>query len=109
MFEFADLVTFDSASMTTMTQASGALENLIGREVVLDVSSPFVYVGTFAGEDHGYLVLESADVHDLRDTKTTRELYLLDARRFGIHENRKRVLVRQGEVVSLSALEDVIQ
>ena len=48
-------------------------------------------------------------VHDLRDTKTTRELYVLDSRRYGIRSNRDRVLVRLDEVVSQSALTDVIK
>lgn len=85
-----------------------ALERLTGRTVVLDVTSPYVYLGTLAGQDHRYLILEKADVHDLRDTNTTRELYVLEAHRHGVHHNRKRVLVRREEVVSISALDDVV-
>ena len=47
-------------------------------------------------------------MHDLRDTTTTRELYVIDSRRLGIRTNRERVLVRLEEIVSLSALDDVI-
>ena len=86
-----------------------SFEEFVGREVVLDVSSPFVYVGTLVSHDERYLVLETADVHDLRDTTSTRELYVLDSKRHGIRSNRRRVLVRREEVVSLSALEDVIE
>jgi hypothetical protein len=86
-----------------------ALQPLLGRQVVLDVSSLYVFVGTLAGVDHRYLILEDADVHDLRDSKTTRELYVLDCRRHGLGANRRRVLVRREEVVSLSALEDVVE
>jgi len=85
-----------------------AVEALVGREIVIDVTSPFVFAGTLVEQDHRYLVLESADVHDLRDTNTTRELYLLDTRRYGIRTNRERVLVRRDEIVSISALEDVL-
>ncbi len=84
-------------------------EEFVGREVVLDVSSPFVYVGTLVAHDDRYLILENADVHDLRDTASTRELYVLDSKRHGIRSNRRRVLVRIEEVVSLSALEDVTE
>lgn len=83
--------------------------SLIGRDVVLDASGTYVYLGRFAGEDAGYLVLEQADVHDLRDTSTTRELYVLEARRLGVRANRSRVYVRREQVVSLSALEDVVE
>jgi hypothetical protein len=53
-------------------------------------------------------VLEHADVHDLRDTNTTRENYVVNSRRLGIRTNREKVCVRIQEIVSLSALEDVI-
>ena len=86
-----------------------AVEQLVGQTVVLDVATPYVYIGTLQGHDLHYLILENADVHDLRDTNTTtRELYVLEAKRHGFHHNRKRVLVRREEVVSLSALDDVV-
>jgi small nuclear ribonucleoprotein (snRNP)-like protein len=92
-----------------MVAAPSEFEKLIGQEVVLDVVSQYVYLGTLTGADDKYIVLERADVHDLRDTKTTRELYVLDSRRYGIRSNRDRVLVRLDEVVSQSALTDVIK
>lgn len=84
------------------------LEQLRGRPVVIDAASPFVHLGTLADFDEKYLVLEQADVHDLRDTTTTRENYIVDSRRLGIRVNRERALVRIDEIVSLSALDDVI-
>ena len=86
-----------------------ALEQLEGSPVVLDVASRYVYLGTLRGRDQHYLILEEADVHDLRDSNTTRELYVLEAKRHGIHSNRKRVLVRIDEIVSLSSLDDVVE
>jgi hypothetical protein len=91
-----------------MDNSDSALDRLIGREVVIDVVSPFVCLGKLVAYDATYVSLEHADVHDLRDTTTTRELYVIDSRRFGIRANRERVLVRVGEIVSLSALDDVI-
>ncbi len=88
---------------------SPALQQLIGQPVVLDVTSPYVYLGTLTKADHKYLILTDADVHDLRDTKTTRELYVLDSKRHGISANRSRVLVSRDEIVSLSALADVVE
>ena len=84
------------------------IRELMNQQVVLDVSSLFVYAGTLAGQDDRYLVLEDADVHDLRDTSTTRELYVVKLKRLGINPNRSRVLVRREEIVSLSALDAVI-
>ena len=91
-----------------MDHTASAIDLLIGREIVIDVVSPFVYLGKLVAYDAKYVVLEQADVHDLRDTATTRELYVIDSRRLGIRANRERVLVRVGEIVSVSALDDVI-
>ncbi len=92
-----------------MTSGLGSeFDKLIGREVVIDVASQYVYLGKLTAYDAKYLVLEQADVHDLRDTTTTRELYVIDSKRLGIRANRERVLVRVEEIVSLSALDDVI-
>lgn len=91
-----------------MEHPQSAFDQLIGREVVVDVTSSYVYLGTLAGADARYLVLEHADAHDLRDTNTTRELYVVDSKRLGIRKNRERVLVRIEEIVSISGLDDVI-
>jgi hypothetical protein len=91
-----------------MDQTDTAFEQLVGREVVVDVASEYVYLGRLTGHGAKFLVLEQADVHDLRDTTTTRELYVVDSKRFGIRPNREKVLVRIGEMVSISAFDDVV-
>ncbi len=75
---------------------------------MIDVASQYVYLGRLVGGDETFLVLEQADAHDLRDTATTREEYVLAIRRHGLAPNRARVYIRAAEVVSLSALDDVI-
>ncbi len=85
------------------------LTSLVGQEVVLDLASPYVIVGTFRGRDAEHYVIENADVHDLRDTTTTRELYVLDAKRHGINSNRRRIFVRRENVVGIALLADVIE
>ena len=87
---------------------SDLCSRLQGREIVLDVNGLYVYLGTLRDWDDKYLTLEPADVHDLRDTATSRERYILESRQHGIRINRQRVHVRWNEVVSFSALEDVI-
>jgi len=94
--------------MTRMEPNDSRFSEFRGQVVVLDVASPYIYLGTLAGWDTLYFHLVDADVHDIRDTNTTRELYLVDARRLGINANRKLVLVRRDDVVSLSRLDDVL-
>jgi hypothetical protein len=90
-----------------MTDHDELLRSLIGETIVLDMAAEYVYIGELAGVDHRYLILEQADAHDLRDSSTTRELYVLDARRHGVGVNRSRVYVARSQIVSLSKLSDV--
>jgi len=84
------------------------VSKLLGQVVVLDLATPYVCIGTLSGGDHRYLFLDDADLHDLRDSSSTRELYIVDARRHGVGKNRARVYVRREEIVAFSRLEDVI-
>lgn len=83
------------------------LEELIGQEVVVDLRSPFVCLGTLTRCDDQFLELKHADFHDLRDTSANRENYLAAARASGIIPNRRRVLLVRAEVVAVSRLQDV--
>jgi hypothetical protein len=86
----------------------GELEKYIGRIVVVDVEAPFVYVGTLYRVGRGFLELRDADVHDLRDSSTTRELYLMETSQFGVRRNRLAVQIRWDKIVSVSLLEHVV-
>jgi hypothetical protein len=52
--------------------------------------------------------LEDADLHDLRDSPTTRENYTVAAKIAGIKANRKQVLVRRDEVVAIALFKNVV-
>lgn len=84
------------------------LEELVGDRVVIDLRSPYVCIGTLVRYDELYAELKNADLHDLRDTDTTRELYVVGSRSTGIKRNRRRVLVVRAEMVAIARLDDVI-
>jgi small nuclear ribonucleoprotein (snRNP)-like protein len=84
------------------------LDEYLESKVVVDLVSPFVCLGKLTKVDDHFLELKNADLHDLRDTDTTRELYVADSVATGIKRNRKRVLIRRSEVVAISKLEDVV-
>jgi hypothetical protein len=88
--------------------ASNELQCMIGHDVVVDVAAPFVYVGTLRSAGDAFLVLTDADAHDLRDSESTREVYVLRSARDGIRRNRKEVSVRWDIVLSISRLSDVV-
>jgi hypothetical protein len=84
------------------------LEELVGHKVVVDLQGPFVCLGKLERADDRHLELKNADFHDLRDTETTRENYVVSSVLTGVKRNRKRVLLVRAEVVAVSRLEDVV-
>jgi hypothetical protein len=82
---------------------------LVGQVVVLDLRSPYVCLGTLASADAEYLEMRDADLHDFRDSRATREIYVHDAKRLGIRRNRQCVLIRRDEVVAIAAFESVVE
>lgn len=85
------------------------MEELVGKNVVVDVVAQFVYLGKLLEVNEKTVILKNADVHDLRDSTTSREVYVREARLHGLQANRNRVYIRIEQVVSISLLDDVIQ
>ena len=84
------------------------LDDLVGGKVVIDLRSTYVALGTLVGADELFLELKNADLHDLRDTDTTRENYIVESKATGIKRNRRRVLVLRADMVALARLDDVV-
>jgi hypothetical protein len=83
-------------------------ESFLGEVVVLDMVSRFVCVGTLMEVQSDYFLLSEVDVHDLRDTPSTRDQYVLQCSRDGMSANRKWAWIRREEIVGISRLSDVI-
>ena len=81
---------------------------LLGSAVVLDTATPYVYVGTLKDWQEHFVILADVDVHDVSDGRSGKDLYVLEAWRYGVQKNRQQVVVRKSLVVSMSRLEDVI-
>ncbi len=79
-----------------------------GQVVVVDTTSSYVYLGTLAEVQDHFVVLTGVDAHDRSEGSSTKEKYVMEAKRFGVKANRKEVSIRKVTVVSLSRLEDVI-
>ncbi len=84
------------------------LEDLIGQEIVVDLRSHYVCLGTLMCIHELYLELKNADLHDLRDTDTTREQYVVESSETGIKRNRRWLLVVRNDVVAIARLADVV-
>ena len=48
------------------------LDELLDAKVVVDLMSPYVCLGRLTRYDDHFIELKNADLHDLRDTETTR-------------------------------------
>ena len=83
------------------------LDEYLGEKVVIDLKSPFVCLGTLSRIDDRFVEMKSADLHDLRDTETSRENYVAASVHTGIKRNRKKVLIVRDEIVAISRLDDV--
>jgi choline kinase len=84
------------------------LETLVGAVVVVDMRSHYVCLGKLESVHELYLEMCDADLHDLRDTRTSRENYIAASLSTGIKRNRRRLLLVRADVVAISRAEDVV-
>jgi len=90
-----------------MSSAPNHLAVLSGRLVVVDLDGPWIAFGRLESWSTAHLELVDADLHDLREGTSTRDVYALETQRFGVRVNRKRVSLRLDAVIAVSALDDV--
>jgi hypothetical protein len=84
------------------------LQEFVDQKIVVDLRSHFVCLGTLVRFDEQWLELRNADLHDFRDTETSRENYVAASRATGIKRNRKRILLVRADVVAVTRFEDVV-
>jgi hypothetical protein len=94
--------------MSNGDQQPEELKSLLGKQVVVDTDSSYVYVGTLDSIGCDYLGLVDVDVHDTSDSNSSKEHYAHETRKLGARSNRKLTYVRLARVLSVSSLEDVI-
>ena len=88
--------------------SSHPLADLVGEIIVVDTASPYVYVGRLQSLTPLSIELKEADCHDLRDSLTNREKYVMDCRVHGVSPNRQKAWVRMDEIVGWCRLDDVV-
>jgi len=84
-----------------------ALKQFLNKKIVVDTRSSWIYIGTLKNIGRDSIELSDVDVHDSKDTPTTKEIYLLDSKKTGIKSNRERTFVNLDYIISFSPLEDV--
>lgn len=86
---------------------SPELDNLVGRQVVLDTAGPILFIGTLMRNTPSGFWLVDADLHDCSEGHATKERYITESKNIGIRVNRKHLFVMKSAVISISALQDV--
>lgn len=101
--------TRDAIIMNVETPFGEEISALVGEEVVVDSKGPFLYIGTLETVNFNTLKLCDVDVHDLRDSSTSNDYYLIQSRKWGVRCNRRSVYIFSKEIVSVSRLSSVIE
>ncbi len=85
------------------------IEEFLNQRVVIDLRGEFVCMGTLQSIDENFLELSNADMHDLRDSDTTRENYVAASLATGIKRNCRRLLLVRSEIVAIALMDDVVE
>lgn len=85
------------------------LQEFIGKAVVIDTDSRWVFLGILESVSENMVTLVDADAHDQKDAPTTKEAYVMDSKKYGVRKNRKKVWINRSMIVSISLLDDVIE
>ena len=85
------------------------IAHLLGSQVVIDTPWSLIYVGTLTDWSDHFVTLEDVDAHDVAQGTTSKDTYAHNARKHGVQINRRSVMIRMSQVVSLSALNEVIE
>ena len=86
---------------------SSVPEALLGQLVVVDLDGPWVAFGRLLQAGSGWIELADADLHDMREGTSTRDVYALETQKLGVRVNRRRVLLPVSQIIAMSRLEDV--
>ncbi len=84
------------------------LDEMLNQKIVVDFRSEFVCLGTLKRYDAHFLELRNADLHDLRDTDTSRENYVAASAVTGLKRNRKKILINRTEIIAISLFTDIV-
>jgi small nuclear ribonucleoprotein (snRNP)-like protein len=85
------------------------LQQFLKKKILLDTRSSWIYIGVLEEVTNHCAVLSEVDVHDGKDSHTSKEVYVLESKVTGIKANRDKVYVNLEYVVSFSALDDIIR
>lgn len=75
--------------------------------VVCELAEPYLVIGKLVGWSLQHLTLVEVDLHDHRDANSTKDVYLIETKRYGVRANRERVDIPRHTLVAICHLNDV--
>lgn len=85
------------------------LEHFKGKVSIVDTDSSYIYIGYITGKESDYIIMSDVDVHDIKEGSSTKEQYIIMAKKIGVKPNRKKVYILKDKILSISLLEEVIE
>ena len=85
------------------------LKDYLNNPVVVDTSTPFIYIGTLSHIGNSFITLKDVDVRHVDGGGAGKERYILSAKKFGIKRNRFSTKIRIDVMTSISNLEDIVE
>jgi hypothetical protein len=84
------------------------LSSFIGLVVVADLDDQYIVVGTLTAVAPDHLAFANADLHDHRESNSTKDVYVIESRKIGVRVNRHKLWIPRHRLVALSPLADVV-
>ncbi|MCM8804522.1 MAG: hypothetical protein NC833_04655 [Candidatus Omnitrophica bacterium] len=85
------------------------MDRFKNKNIVIDTSTTWIYIGELVKEDNNYYYLQNVDAFDISETSLSKQEYLMMVKRDGIVPNRKNVKVLKSKVVAITLLEDILE
>ncbi len=90
-----------------LTNAPAWLLDYVGAVVVVDLDEQFLVLGTLRSISAEHLGFTDADLHDHRESNSTKEVYVIESRSLGVRVNRQRLDIPLTRMIAISRLDDV--
>jgi hypothetical protein len=90
-----------------MSLAPDLLADLVGAIVVVDLDGPWLGFGRLTRVTAAWIELSEADLHDLREGSSSRDVYALETQKHGVRVNRRRVVMPLAQIIAVSRLDEV--
>lgn len=85
------------------------LQEYRGQLVVCDLADHYLLVGVLDQVGPQHLAFIEADLHDHREANSTKDVYLIETRKFGVRVNRAKVSIPRPLLISISRLDDITE